>query len=102
MPPGVRQPPEADRSGREEERKDPGDVVHVRVGHVLATREKVCGELRQRDEREARREHEQTAERNGQENDVEDVVACVTAETIASGSVTAVRRTPAGEPPTFS
>ena len=49
--------------------------MHVGVGHVLAAREKVCGELRQRDEREARREHEQTAERNGQENDVEDVVA---------------------------
>ena len=73
--PENRQPPEADRSGPEEEGKDPGHVVHVGVGHVLAAREKVCGELRKRDEREARREHEQTAQRNGQENDVEDVVA---------------------------
>ena len=42
---------------------------------MLAAREKVGGELRECDEREARREHEQTTERNGQENDVEDVVA---------------------------
>ena len=101
-PPDLGEAPEPEHRGGEEERDDAGDVVRARIGRRGKAREQRRRELRQCNGRQRRRQEEQSRERNRQHRDVEESPPCVTADRMATGSVNAVRTTPAGEPPTAS